>query len=231
MATNPASKGTKGSKAAKKSTKKSGQGKWTPVPFDFKVQWPYNLKQFERYCVSDGVYHMWVKNTDKPYNPPPYKHRTLPRTEHRFRLDGKQDYMSGQWEYEADMMVPAGSNGMSIMQIHTGNKYAHHGFRATAFMLFWYSADGGSVRHYSKLPALQGKLTGCWFHLTVRHNLNKHTVMVWIDGKKVWDEAQEPDSCAPSFYMKDGVYAQEGGNPPSPMMEVYIKNIKFSKHS
>jgi hypothetical protein len=33
---------------------------------------------------------------------------------------------------------------------------------------------------------------------------------------------------APNFYMKDGVYAQRG---KSKLMEVYIKNVNFSKHS
>ncbi|HEV7797167.1 MAG TPA: polysaccharide lyase family 7 protein, partial [Pyrinomonadaceae bacterium] len=153
-----ASKGTKGSKAAGTSTKKSAQAPapgsvvWTSVCCTFQVQKPDNVPEFERYCILDGVYHLWVKSNDKPYSP---GSETQPRTERRFNLDGQQDYTSGQWQYEADMMVPSGSNGMSIMQIHTTDKFTP----STAFMLWWSSANGGSVSHYSK-PTLASNLWG-----------------------------------------------------------------------
>lgn len=226
MTTKRASKGTRGSKAIEKTTKKSvPEPLWTPVCYAFEEQKPYNLLEFKRCCILDDVYHMWVKSADKPYKKPKAgQHVTLPRTERRFYLDCQQNYTSGQWQYEADVMVPAGSNGMSIMQIHTTDEF----IPSTAFMLWWSSANGGSVSHYSK-PTLATKLAGKWFHLKVTHDLNTHTVTVWIDHKKVWMKPQKAGSDgAPSFYMKDGVYTQKGA---SKLMEVYIKNVAFSRHS
>jgi hypothetical protein len=34
----------------------------------FKVQHPYDLKESERYSQENGVYHLWVRNTDKPFS-------------------------------------------------------------------------------------------------------------------------------------------------------------------
>lgn len=48
-----------------------------------------------------------------------------------------------------------------------------------------------------------------------------------------WAATGGKSSGAKSYYMKDGVYAQKAKPPlkgASPMMEVYIKNTKFSTH-
>ncbi|MEK6376141.1 MAG: polysaccharide lyase family 7 protein [Acidobacteriota bacterium] len=227
--TKRASKGTKSSKLAKKSLKTSGpeptsgQDEWAPVPVKFDVQWPYNLEQGSRYVELDGTYHLWVLKTDKPYKA---GSKTKPRTEQRF----KPDYTSGQLKYEADIMVPSGSNGMSIMQIHTINGYSSGGKKcSTAFMLFWFDSDGGSLHQYSTPKPLAKNLTGEWFHLCVIHDLSKRAVTVSVNGKSVGPPIPDkPCSVkSPSYYMKDGVYVQDGA---SPEMEVYIKNIKMWKH-
>jgi hypothetical protein len=207
----------------------SGQDVWTPVPVTFDVQVPYNLEQDCRYAVEpDGTYHLWIKKNDQPYKK---GSTTKPRTEQRF----KSDYTSGQMKYEADMMVPACSSGMSIMQIHTENGYAPGGKKcSTAFMLFWYDTDGGSLHHYSTPTPLVTNLRGQWFHLTVIHDLNLKTptvtVTVLVNGKSVSKTIPDrPCSVkSPSYYMKDGVYVQDDA---SPEMEVYIKNIKLWSHS
>jgi hypothetical protein len=193
-----------------------GQNGWSSAPVNFSVQYPYNLNQSDRYSFSGGVYHLWVYSTDKPFSS---GSTTKPRTEQRF----KPDYTAHEIQYAADLMVPSGSNAMSIFQIHTGDAQEDQ-YGSTTFMLFWYSKDGGSVHDYSGTE-LASNLTGKYFHLNVDHNLNTHTVTVWVNSKKVWTQS---DNGATDFYMKDGVYMQTGG---SSKMEVYIKNIKFWTHS
>ena len=36
-----------------------GQSGWSSAPVNFKVQWPYNLSESDRYTFSGGVYHLW----------------------------------------------------------------------------------------------------------------------------------------------------------------------------
>jgi hypothetical protein len=230
MTTKPTLSRAKMSKVAKKGLKKSGpepmsgQDGWTPVPAAFDVQVPYNLQRSCRYIELDGTFHMRVKKTDQPYKK---GSKTKPRTEQRFR----PDYTSGQLKYEADMMVPPCSSGMSIMQIHTKNGYSAGGKKcSTAFMLFWLDTDGGSLHHYSTLRPLATNLRGQWFHLCVLHDLNTHTVTVLVNRKAVGKPIPDK-SCSvksPSYYMKDGAYVQDDA---SPEMEVYIKKIILWKHS
>jgi len=194
----------------------SGQSGWSSAPVSFNVQWPYNLSESSRYSYSGGVYHLWVYSTDAPFSS---GSTTKPRTEQRFN----PDYTAHEIQYAADMMVPSGSNAMSIFQIHTGDAQEDQ-YGSTAFMLFWYSKDGGSVHDYSGTE-LASNLSGQYFHVNADHNLNTHTITIWINSKKVWTQQ---DNGATDFYMKDGVYMQTGG---SSEMQVYIKNIKFWTHS
>ena len=185
---------------------------WVPAPVHFKIQYPYNESRSSRYQISHGVYHLEVYRDDKPFSK---RTRTKPRTEQRFL----PDYSSHSVLYASDMMVPAGTNGTCVFQIHTGNAYSHR-YGSTAFMLFWYMRDGGSLHDYSGRE-LAGHLTGKWFHLQVRHDVKSHVITVWINGRKAWSQH---DNGAPDFYMKDGVYAQHGA---SRVMQVYIKDIRI----
>jgi hypothetical protein len=189
---------------------------WTEAPVKFHVQSPYNLPQSDRYTVSNGVYHLRVLNHDAAFAS---GNTTKPRTEQRF----DPDYTSRQIQYAADLMVPAGTSNVCVMQIHTGNADSPR-YGATTFMLFIKSDNGGSLHFYSGEQILATNLYDKWFHLVVRHDLNTHLIEAWIDGRQVFTKK---DNGAPDFYMKDGVYTQTGA---SPEMEVYIKNIQFWTH-
>src|SRR5271154_4989701 len=177
-----------------------GQNGWSSAPVNFKVQWPYNLSESSRYTLTNGVYHLWVFSTDQPFE---QGSTTKPRTEQRYN----PVYTAHEIQYASDIMVPSGSNAMSIFQIHTGDAQSPQ-FGATTFMLWWFSKDGGSVHDYGDTE-LASNLTGVYFHLNVDHNLNNHTIQVWINSKKVWTQQ---DNGATDFYMKDGVYMQTGGS-------------------
>jgi hypothetical protein len=202
----------------------SRQGGWTPVPVEFEVQKPYNLELDSRYVELDGTYHLWVNKTDEPYTEEPPDGEMRPRTEQRF----KPDYTSGKFEYEAEMMVPSGSSGMCVMQIHTQDGYSPDGRRCpTAFMLFWFDSHGGSLHHYAATRPLATNLTGRWFHLNVIHDLHTHAVTISVNGKSVAIPDEPCSVRSPSYYMKDGVYAQDDA---SHEMQVYIRDIKLRRH-
>jgi hypothetical protein len=189
-----------------------GGSGWTPQPVTFTVQWPYNLAESARYSFTNGVYHMFVLSTDKPFNTTT---KTLPRTEQRF-----PDYTSGEIQYQAMLMAPANENSYCVFQIHTSDDQEGT-FGSTAFMLFWFSSDGGSVHDYSGTE-LAKNLGGQWFQLNADHNLVTHTIKIWVNNVLVWTQTTNG---ATDFYMKDGVYEQSHG--PTLQMDTDIKDIQF----
>jgi len=188
-----------------------GGSGWTAQSVSFNVQWPYNLSESSRYTSSGGVYHCWCFTSDAPFEK---GSGTLPRTEQRFN----PDYKSGEIQYQADLMCPANENSYCIFQIHTGDSQENQ-FGSTAFMLFWFSKDGGSIHDYSGTE-LAKNLGGKYFTLNCDHNLKTHTITVWVNGTQVW---QQKDNGASDYYLKDGVYEQNHG--PTKQMDTYIKNI------
>lgn len=185
---------------------------WVPAPVTFHVQWPYNTNKNSRYTFTNNVYHFLVYNDDKPFKA---GNSTKPRTEQRFI----PDYTNGEIQYQSVMKVPTNTSGVCIFQIHTGNAQSRR-YGATTFMLFWFKSNGGSVHDYSRRELAHG-LAGRWFQLNCDHNLATHTITVWINKKKVW---QQRDNGAGDFYFKDGVYAQHGA---SHLMESYVRDIRI----
>jgi Alginate lyase len=189
---------------------------WTPAPLNFKVQVPYNLNKSDRYSFADDIYHLWVFSDDMSIGK---NNKTLPRSEMRF----DPDYTSGAHQFEADVGVPAGTNRVCIMQIHTGDSDESDS-GATVLMLW---VVDGSLRFYDKnilLPDIYGHA----FHLNVIHDLNTHLIDVFINNKLACEtkdyHGDKPD--ADDFYFKCGVYSQKGA---SPEMQVYFKNIRLWK--
>jgi len=184
---------------------------WTPEKIAYKVQWPYDVPQGDRYSLSDGVFHFWVFNSDKAFE---RGNTTKPRTELRF-----PDYTHGACQYEADLMVPRGTGGTCVMQIHTGNEQAPQ-FGATTFMLFVEPQNGGSLHYYSKQELVRN-IYDRWFHLNVTHDVGTGLITVYVDNSEVF---RKQDQRAGDYYMKTGVYAQTG---ETPKMEVFIKNLRL----
>ena len=184
---------------------------WSSCPVKFQVQSPTNAARDQRYWFTNGVYHCEVFDDDAAFAA---GNTTRPRTEQRFT----PDYRNGEVQYQAMEMAPSNENSYCIFQIHTGNAASRqHG--ATTFMLFWFSADGGSVHDYSGRE-LASHLGDQWFQLNVDHNLATRTIRAWINQKLVWTQR---DNGAGDFYFKDGVYEQR--HNPSPRMDAYIKDI------
>jgi hypothetical protein len=178
---------------------------WTEQPLKFIIQWPYDLKEGERYALKDGVHDFIVHRTDQPFQ---NGSSTLPRTEMRI----ENDYSSGLHMFEADVYVPAGTSDVSIMQIFGGS-----GGHASSLQLRVY--DGDLMRYHS--DTVKSGIYDHWFHLNVLHDANNHKIAIYIDGAPA---LAVKDYEATSYYFKCGVYTQEGS---SDKMEVLFKNIKI----
>ena len=180
---------------------------WTPQTLHYSIQFPYNLKQEDRYSfnAATDTHHFWVLSNDLPHMT---TSRTLPRTEMRVT----DEYTSGQHQFEADMMVPAGTSNVSLMQVFGGSLRGH----ATSLQLRVYHGD---ITHYDDTAVLTNSY-GKWFHLNVTHDASTHVIQIFIDRKLA---LTTEDNGGKSWYFKCGVYGQEG---MSPKMEVYFRNIK-----
>jgi len=168
---------------------------WTEDPLSYKVQSPYNLPVSARFTITDGVYHLWVFKTDKPFSK---GNTTRPRTEMRF-----PEYTSGSHQYAANLMVPTGSSGFCVYQIHTGDAQSPK-YGATQVMLFFEAADGGSVHIYHGQEIAKGLYNKYW-HLNATHDVSTHVIDIYINDKLVYSKK---DNGAGNFYMKSGAYAQ-----------------------
>jgi hypothetical protein len=153
---------------------------------------------------------LWVYDTDKPFAA---GNKTLPRSEMRFR----QDYTNGLHQFEADMMVPTGTDNVTIMQIHTGND-DEAGYGPVALMLQVH--HGGGLYQGNRTPVFPD-IYGKWFHLNVVHNVNTGSILVYINNDPA---GKFKDPGAPGYYFKCGVYTCRNG---SQEMQVYIKNVRL----
>jgi len=193
-----------------------GSGTWTPVaitPTD-EVQWPWNISpESERFTDVNNIYHTWVYNTDQPFSE---GNTTLPRTEIRVKLPTSQagvgsdtDYVSGQWQFGAQMMIPSDTSNWCIFQIHTGDEQSNE-YGSTAGMLFFEAGDGGSIHWYDGTE-LAGHLYNKWFQLNVIHDLDatsNTTMTVYLNNTQIYQATTT--SNALDYYFKCGDYGQTG---------------------
>jgi hypothetical protein len=178
---------------------------WIEQPLKFTIQSPYDLQQGDRYTFKDGVYDFVVHKTDQPFQK---DSSTLPRTE--MRIDN--NYKSGRHMFEADVFVPTGTTGVSIMQIFGGSN-------GHASSLQLRVDDGNLMRYHS--DTVKSNIYDHWFHLNVVHDDDTHDIAIFIDGVQV---LTAKDLGGSSHYFKCGVYTQEEA---SDKMEARFKNIKI----
>jgi hypothetical protein len=183
---------------------------WTQKEFTFAIHKPYDLAVSDRYTFdkATGVHTLFVLKTDSAHQP---NNTTAPRTEIRMN----NDYTSGNHQYEADVMVVAGTDGPSVMQVFGGQTHA------TAFMLKAQNASGGTVRRYDN-EVLKTMVYDKWFHLNVIHEAlpaGIGKVKVYIDGAHV---GTFDDRNTATHYFKCGVYG-----PASARAETRFRDIKY----
>ena len=125
-----------------------------------------------------------------------------------------RDYSSGVWQFEGYGYVPAGTSGVSVMQIHNENGAAH----ATSMMLHVYD---GTLRYYSG-EAVEDGIYDRWFRLNVVHDVGASTVAVYVNGGSTPRLAVAVAPSA-SHYFKFGVYVQH--HDVSPCVESRWRNV------
>lgn len=178
---------------------------WTLEEPHFEIQSPYDLKHGDRfaYDAKTDTYHLWVFATDKPDTK---SSKRPPRTEMSF-----DKYMAGQHQFEADVLVVTNTSRVTVMQVFGADE------RSTSLQLRVY--DGCLKRYGSE--TLLSNIYGQWFHLNVTHDVARHQIQIFINGKPA---LTTKDNGGKVWHFKCGVYAQE---KPSHKMEVFYRNIKI----
>ncbi|KAL6905579.1 hypothetical protein ACP4OV_003180 [Aristida adscensionis] len=170
---------------------------FTAVPLteaQFPVQKPYDVPLEQRYELAGGVRRMWVYCTDKPHS---RTSRTKPRTE----IGIKQSYTSGVWQFEGYGYVPAGTTGVSIMQVFGAPRASGH---VTTLMLHVY---GGRLMYYhNETLVVDDNIYDRWFKLNMIHDADAAKLTVFIDSNTRLSVSGRGKGAVHTF--KFGVYTQ-----------------------
>ena len=184
---------------------------WTQASFTYAVHKPYDLSVTDRFRYSAGVWTTWVFTTDKPHTS---GSGTLPRSEMRWN----NNYTSGQHMWDGDVYLVSGTNGTSIAQVFGAST------RATASMVFAYSASGGSLRRYDATSeVLVTGIYETWTNMKMAHDANANVIRIYINNAL---RRTDPDHGNNTHYFKNGVYTQAGA---SNRMECRFRNLKYWK--
>uniref|UniRef100_M8B2Z0 Alginate lyase 2 domain-containing protein n=1 Tax=Aegilops tauschii TaxID=37682 RepID=M8B2Z0_AEGTA len=174
----------------------------------FKLHKPYDLPQEQRYeLCADGMRRFWVYCDDKPFRA---GSPTKPRSEILLNVT----YNSGVWQFEGYGYVPAGTTGVSVMQVFG----AAGPPRNTTRMLHVY---GGRLVYYNdEAKVVDDHIYDRWFRLNVVHDVQASALTVFIDGDK---RLVVPGYGGDLHYFKFGVYTQ---TDPSHYMESRWRDVK-----
>jgi hypothetical protein len=201
-----------------KAVNSAGAGSSSPVctaptdekPFSFWIQKPWNLSVDQRYSFLPGnVHSMWVYSTDVSFD---QDSDTDPRTEMRW----EQEYSSGQHTWDADVYIPYGTDGTSVMQIY---RTAHpDDVPATDWMLNVYAENGGTLKSYC-CTALKTGIYNKWINVKVSHNADTGRIYVYIDDQLVYAPT---DRGRGTHHFKNGVYHHGSG-----LAQASFRNIRY----
>jgi hypothetical protein len=185
---------------------------WTQKPFTFDLHYPFDLDATARHSfdAATDTHSFWVLRGDKPHLPPP--NTTAARSELRMR----NDYTSGNHQFEADVYVVSGTDDSSVMQVFGGVTHA------TSIMLKAFPDGGGTVKRYDGPDVVKAMAYDRWWHLNVIHEANGGgigKIRVYADGQLI---GTFDDRGNATHYFKCGVY----GNA-APRSESRFRNIKY----
>lgn len=136
-----------------------------------------------------------------------------------FAFSKQEIYSSGVWQFEGHGYVPAGTSGVSVMQIFGAAEHA------TTLMLHVY--DGRLMYYHDAARVVDGDVYDRWFRLNVVHDVGASNVTVFVDGAERLSVAGRGGE---AHYFKFGVYGQTKNNP-SYRMESRWRDVKvFTKY-
>lgn len=181
---------------------------WTEFSDDFTIEHPWDLPASDRYRydASYDTHTTWVESTDEPLregNP------TNPRTEMRW----DDSYSSGQRMWEADVYIPAGTDGSNIMQILRTQF-------GVDFMMRVYEADNGTLkRHPDGHETIVTGIYDRWINIKVAHNTATRAIDVYLDDRKAFTTT---DNGPGGRRFKNGTYGSREGKA-----EARFRHITF----
>lgn len=177
---------------------------WTEYFPEWTYHVPPNAEAYgERYTYEDGVFHLWVEDTDLSTFP---GNDSGPRSEVRV----KNEYSSGERQFQADFLVVDGAERVGIWQLF---KIPY------PWMIRIYD---GTYKQYGNGSTIGEVPFGVWQRFHAVHSTSTQILKLYIDDVLILEEnigGSEID-----FYNKFGVYGREGMGEKN---EIYFKNVHY----
>jgi hypothetical protein len=179
---------------------------WTEYFPEWTYHVPPNADEYgQRYTYEDGVFHLWVEDTDLSTFP---GNDSGPRSEVRV----KNEYVSGSRQFQADVLIVAGAEKVGVWQLFQ---------RPYPWMIRIY--DGG-FRQYGNGSSFGDLKMGVWFRFHTVHHAASRNLKIYVDGSLVLDTTISESDGSVDFYNKFGVYGREGMGE---LNEIYFKNVHY----
>ncbi|MEU0843717.1 polysaccharide lyase family 7 protein [Streptomyces sp. NPDC005962] len=177
---------------------------WTEIDPGYTVHQPPDTTR-HTYDSSTGEHHFWVYDTDPSTFP---GQDSGPRSELRF----KNDYTSGQAQFECDMTVKSSAHQVCVMQIFGAAT------QATAFMAL--AMNNNSLAYYGKTDqVIYRPIYDTALRLNVVHDTAAGAVHVFVNREF---QVTFKDHGAGTHYFKCGLYGREGMSARS---DCYVRNV------
>jgi hypothetical protein len=178
---------------------------WTEYQTKWYYDVPPNASAYgDRYTYQNGVFHLWVKGTDQSTFP---GRDSGPRSVVRVQ----NEYASGDHQFEADVMVVAGSEKVGTWQLFQS---------PTPWMIRVY---GGKYLQFGNGSAIASVTFGKYQHFNAIHSPATKKLELYLDGQRILGTTLNSDDGI-RFYNKFGVYGRAGMGD---MNEIYYKNVKY----
>lgn len=156
--------------------------------------------------AATGEHHFWLYDDDPSTFP---GQDSGPRSELRFR----NDYTSGQAQFECDVRVSAGAHRVCVMQVFGGSSWA------TAFMTL--AMNTGAFHYYDFDQRIHAPIYDRWLRLNVVHDTGARRVHVFVNRAF---RATFADHGPGTHYFKCGLYGRAG---MAARNDVRIRNIRL----
>jgi hypothetical protein len=179
---------------------------WT----EYFPQWIYHVPPNadgygERYTYQDGVFHLWVLDTDQSTFP---GNDSGPRSEVRVQ----NDYTSGSRQFQADVRVVSGAEKVGIWQLF---------FRPYPWMVRVYD---GEFRQYGNGSTFATVPFDTTHRFNAIHSTATRTLEIYLDGVQVLRTTLGASDGSVPFYNKFGVYGRDGMGASN---EIYYSNVHY----
>lgn len=183
---------------------------WTEYFPKWKMDVPPNASKYgERYTYENGVFHMWVKDTDSSTYP---GRDSGPRSEVRVI----NEYSTGETQFQASMKLVQGSDKVGIWQVFQ---------RPAPWMVRVY---GNRFYQYGNGSSFADIPWGEWILVNIIHQTQTRNLQIYFDGNLVLNTTISVSDGTVDWYNKFGVYGREGMGA---MNEIFFKDVRFFKKS